>query len=195
MKSILVAIRALAIALLGIALAALWMSTVPHWVTVGLIAAAVIAGQLLYTLGRRRLPAAPIAALRLMELWMLTPLAIAASATAAAIILSINFHVSSDASPERETMTKWLLASLVNFLTTGFIAWASNGENSPTASRIKDAFEGAYGHLTDSDSPIIYSNMQGIVGWSYAARRERVRKLLEVQQSARQPAGAGIAGP
>ncbi len=192
-EGLLVPLRAVAVALLGVWLAEEWSSG-RIWPPVIVSLVVIGLGYLCDFGGRHLLPDHPVAAVVLLEFWMLAPLVVAAMASALIVLLAIHFTVPSGASPTTTELTKALSTALTAFLTSGFVAWTGDQNASPVAQRIQRTFAAKYQrcvvapqlpqpgiHYFRPDSPgerwVLSDSFGGIDGWGYEARRTRARGI------------------
>lgn len=184
-------IRALAVALGGVALAALWFDG--QWQLALLIAAvACVVGLAFDVLGKALLPNNPVIAVYLMEWWILTPAMIAAVAAAAVMVVTVLLTVPDSESTETKKLIGALATGVTSFLSAAFISWFGDAKDSTLADHIRDAFRAKYkrGPATPSepnvryfkaDSPgerWVYSvEFRGVEGWGQSDRVNRARGI------------------
>ncbi len=156
--------------------------------------------------GRRLLPARPVLAARFMEWWILTPAMIAALASGVVAIVTVAVTVPDSAKTDTKTLIAALTTGVTGFLTTAFIAWTGDENDSRLGDHIRDAFRTAYQRVPDpgkprlqgvhyfrADSPgerWIYSDeYRAIQGWGRPARRRRAAGVAaELRSGASDPA-------
>lgn len=194
LSEVLVPLRALVIALVGVGLAWTWFKGY-WWLVVLISIASIFSGILFERHGAGQLPGDPLRAVRMMEFWVLSPAAV--SALAAMIVVAVS--VALTAPKGTPTATKELLTAtsgaLTAFLTSAFIDWTGDKDDSRTANRIRDQFYAHYQRADTSHTPgrhdnvyyfeagsvgerWVYSNeFGGITGWGYDARRRAFPKL------------------
>ena len=175
--------RAALTALLGLWIARAWYDGGGRWwwplVAAGVL---IVMAYALDAAGQRQLPNRPVAAVALMEFWMLAPLTWTALAAAAVIIIGVELNVDPKAPVADQQMTRALATAMTSFLTASFISWAGDQNKSPVAQRIRQAFEQAYKNATLSEAAerLVYGDaVQGIEGWSASARAARAAKLQQ----------------
>ena len=192
-----VPLQALVVAMGGVGLSWLWFHD--HRLTAGIaIVVVLLLGAAIDSFGNRCLPRYPVFARHLLEGWILIPLALAATAAAAIVVVTVELTVP-DGTP---TDTKELLGSastgITAFLTAAFVSWASDDDASSLADHIKARFQGHYVRTqTQNDQHVfkeestgerwVYSESYGgIDGWGRRARKVRAKGIkaeLESKQS------------
>ncbi len=189
---LLMPLRAVAVALLGVWLAAEWSSGT-IWLPIIVILIVIGLGYLCDLAGRHLLPGHPVAAVVLLEFWLLAPLMVAATASALIVLLAIAFTLPKDANATTTELTKALTTALTAFLTSGFVSWTGDQNASPLAQRIQRTFAAKYQRcvapqLRQSgiyyfrpDSPgerwVLSDSFGGIDGWGHEARLARARGI------------------
>jgi len=180
-------LRALVVALSGVALAWSWFKE--QFVAAVLIALALAAaGAVVDWIGRSLLPARPAAAVRFLEWWILTPAAVAAVASAVVVIVTVALTIPEE--PKVDASTKQLIGTLSTgltaFVTAAFISWAGDDKDSRLAEHIKSAFQakytregtakpGAHPFAAESSGErwVFSDEYKGIDGWGRDARLKR----------------------
>lgn len=198
-------LRALVVALAGVGLAWLWFHQW-WWIAVLVGIAGCFAGLALDLVGQKLLPAQPVMATRLMEWWILTPAMIAALASGAVAIVTVALAVPDSAKTDTKTLIGALTTGITGFVTTAFIGWVGDENDSRLGDHIRDAFRKAYKRVPDAGKPRsqgahyfcagspgerwVYSDeYRGIQGWGRPARRRRAAGIAaELQKAASNPA-------
>jgi hypothetical protein len=116
---------------------------------------------------------------RFMEWWILVPIVLAAVAAAAAIVVTVELIVP-DTVPDSTKETVGAVGSAITaFLSSGFIDWAADGDDSKLSDRVRDHFYDVYKPALRPDSVAdryVYSgNYRGADGWGRAARQLRAK--------------------
>jgi hypothetical protein len=185
-------IRALAVALAGVALAALWFDG--QWQVALLIAAlACLVGLAFDWLAKAVLPSRPVIAVYLMEWWILTPAMIAAVAAAAVIVVTVLLTVPDSESTETKKLIGALATGVTSFLSAAFVSWFGDAKDSTLADHIRDAFRAKYKRRelgTPSKPGVkyfepgspgerwVYSvEFRGVEGWGQSDRVIRARGI------------------
>lgn len=188
-------IRALLVAAAGLWLSTAWVrGDVSTGVAIGLVSAGVGMGYACYYVGRAQLPHAPVLAVYVMEWWSIAPLALAVIATATAVRVTLRFSLPEASAADKEIAGQ-SVAAITTFLSSVFISWAADEQESPVAERIRQAFYASYSrpaspagaarrvHYFKAESRgelLVYSDgFEGIEGWNRAARLSRARGIAE----------------
>lgn len=188
-------LRALLVALAGVALTYLWLSD-QMIVAVALAVAAVVLGWVINRIGELLLPKRPVASIRFLESWLLTPAAIAAVASAVVVVITVTLTIPDDSnvSGNVKELVGTLSTGLTAFLTAAFIEWAGDDKNSKLADHVKSVFQSKYGRKDDPNLPqgahgfpagsdperwVFSDEFGGIEGWGYAARRKRAQGVAD----------------
>jgi hypothetical protein len=181
--------QALSVALAGVGVA--WLFLNGHWlISAVAVAVAVVVGIALDALGKAQLPGRPVAAVYLLQGWLLIPLAIAVIASAGAIVTAVELTLPEGTGTETKELVAALSTGIVTFLTAGFISWVGDEKNSQLADHVKDAFEakytrpgktkaGAHEFAAESagDLWVHAGEVQGIEGWGWDARLKRAHGI------------------
>ena len=186
--------RALGITLAGMWLAWRWLAGdyfLPACVVTGVVLAAYVADGI----GRLLLPNRPRGALTLLEGWIAAPLALGAAASAALVVLSVRLWLPEGTPVENKELIGTLTSGLTTFLTSVFISWVGDQDDSRFAERIKRAFFSKYTRYDPqvSRSPRVkYFRAEslgeqlvnseavvGVEGWGRNARRTRASELAK----------------
>jgi hypothetical protein len=203
LADVLVPLRALAVALAGVALALAWFHGYRWLAIIGAILA-VLSGALLERLGARSLPGDPVRAARLMEFWVISPAAVSALAAMIVIAVSVRLTAPKDAPPVTTELLAATAGALTAFLSSAFIDWAGDKDDSRTADRIRDRFYDHYKRADDAhpvgfspDKKLYYFEAEsegelwvysdehgGITGWGHGARRKRAAAIAALIASA-----------
>lgn len=190
-----VPVLALVVGLGGVGLAWLWFNELEVFAVlsvVGLAAVGVIADQI----GRRLLPANPVASVWWLQWWILIPIALAVAGSAAVVVLTVELTLPEDVTPKPTTETKELVGAISTgitaFITAAFIAWTEDDKDSSLADHVRGAFWDKYTrpekaksgqHAFAAGSPgelWVYSEAYGgAEGWGRAARRKRAAGVAE----------------
>jgi hypothetical protein len=146
--------------------------------------------------GDRFLPARPVAAVLIMEWWVLVPMAIAAAASTGLILLGIKLAVPDSVKDTvvKQTSTA-LVSGLTAFLTAAFISAVGDRDKSGVGERIKRRMRAHYtrestegkrrvSHI-EAASPIeqlLYSDFySGLAGWDRETRISRARGIADAE--------------
>lgn len=208
MSAVLKPLRVPALALLvglgGVGLAVLWFDD--KWLlALAAVLALLVAGVASDALGRRSLPAHPVRARRLLEGWVLIPIALALVASAAVVVVTVELTLPTSEPSKPTNETKELVGAISTgitaFLTAGFIAWTEDDKDSSLADHIKDAFQakytrpgtpkaGAHEFVANSAGErwVFSDTYGGAEGWSGAARAKRAAGVAqELQEGSSNP--------
>ena len=194
LEGLLAPLRAVLVALVGLWLA--WQWSEGALLQPALVVLAVFAlGYLFELIGRHLLPKRPVAAVFILECWILSPLMLAAAASALVVVAAIALGVPDSAPQTTKELTKVLAAALTAFLTSGFVSWAGEQESSFLARRIQHLFIKKYqrpvtGKLAEpgvkyfrpessGERWVQSESFQGISGWGHNARLARARGIAE----------------
>lgn len=182
--------RGLLVALAAAYLAYLWYHNHRVWAVV-LTVLACLVGWVLNAIGKGLLPDRPVAALRFLEGWILTPAAVAAAAGALVVIVTVALTVPDGTATSTKETIAALSTGLTAFLTSGFISWTSDSNDSPLSSHIRDAFYASYKRADGSTErgvdyfapesrgeQLVYSDeVAGVEGWGRPARLKRAQGI------------------
>jgi hypothetical protein len=163
------------------------------WLAVIVATLAIALGSILDAAGDALLPARPLAALALLEWWLLTPAMAAASAGALVIVVTVALTVPEGTSADTKELVGALSAAITSFLTAGFISWASDEKDSRLGDHIKERFQARYNQVPAEGTRKagvyyfkpesvglrwVYSDeYKGIEGWGREARRKRAKGI------------------
>jgi len=194
-------LRALLVSMTGVLLAWAWFHDASWWVLPNvrwLIApclALALAGLGLEKVGIAVLPWYPRLALWLMESWIITPAVIAAITAAVAVIVAVNLSVSDTATKETKQLAGALSSGIVGFLTSAFISWSGDQNDSTVSNRIRTNFQTKGKFKRRSTGPAVEAGVryfkassrgerlvfseefEGITGWGLSARWTRAERL------------------
>jgi hypothetical protein len=191
LSSLRIPFQALVVALAGTGVA--WLFLNGHWVAAVLAALLTIAlGTTLDAIGTRALPDHPVAAVHLLQGWLLIPLAIAVLAAAGVIVVTIELTLPEGTSTETEELVGAVSAGIISFLTAGFVSWAEDEKDSQLADHIQEAFSDHYvrpekkkrgAHVFEAGSrgeKWVQSNeFEEIEGWGRKARLTRAHGIAD----------------
>lgn len=181
-------VRALLVALVGALLAYLWYEDQRFWAIVIGIAACLV-GVVLDGIGKSFLPQHPVAAVWLLEGWVLTPAALAAIAGASVVLITVALTLPEDTPTSTTKTIAALSTGLTGFITAVFISWAGDEKNSKIADHIKRAFAAKYDrppgepashHFrpgSDGEQWVYSDEVGGIEGWGHHARVTRAKGI------------------
>jgi hypothetical protein len=178
------ALRALLVALAGVLLALWWFQG--DWeLSLALVAALALAGAAAEWLGDRFLPSHPVAAVMVMEWWVLVPMAVASAASAALIVIAVELAVpESVTDPIVKEATGAIAGGLSAFLTAAFVSSIGDRDKSGIGDRIKDRLRRHYAREVKPGQKrvvqipaegrielLLYSDFQeGLSGWDRETR-------------------------
>jgi hypothetical protein len=184
-------LQALGIALAGVGLAWLWFNDL-WWVGLLSVAGAGLIGWASDKIGAAQLPERPVSAVYSLQGWLLIPLALAAIAAAAVVIVTVELTLPDDTPTDTKELVGAVSTGITTFLTAVFISWASDDQNSTLAEHIMDAFHGRYtdprtpkpgAHVFRNDSRGLLSVFEpeylGVEGWGWPARLTRARAIAK----------------
>jgi hypothetical protein len=138
------AIRALLVALAGVQLALWWLHG-SWFLSVALVLLVAALGIAAERVGDRFLPSRPVAAVLVMEWWILVPMAVAAAASTVLILVAIKLAVPDTVTDPVVTQTSAALASgLSAFLTAAFVSAVGDRDKSGVGDRIKTRLRAHY---------------------------------------------------
>lgn len=191
-------LSALAVSLISVWLAGRWLAgerSLPLVVS-GVV---IILAYLLDWMGNAVLPDSPRLGVALLELWVFAPLMVGATASAAMVVIAVNYAVADTTPAAQKELINTTTAAVASFLTSGFIAWASDKDDSRVAKRIQRAFYAKYKRKTSGTDTVaglkyfepesrgerlVYSEQfEGIEGWGREARHTRAKELSLVLSS------------
>ena len=201
-------IRALLIALAGVGLAWLWFNDL-WWVGLGAVLAAVAVGGVVNAIGLAQLPGQPVRALYLLQSWLLIPLALAALAAAAVVVVTIELTLPDKTPSETKELVGGISAGITTFLTAAFISWTSDEKDSALADHIEEKFKarytrtgepkaGAHEFEPESDGDLLVQSPAygGADGWGWPARLTRARGIAkELADRSSEPVRSGGGSP
>ncbi len=187
------ALRALLVALAGIQLALWWLQG--KWVLLALLLIVVaLLGKAAEWSGERLLPSKPVAAVLVMEWWVLVPMAIAAAASTGLILLGVKLAVPDSVKDTvvKQTSTA-LVSGLTAFLTAAFISAIGDRDKSAVGERIKQRMRAHYERDPASTAKrvskikeggaaeqFLYSDFYaGLSGWDRETRISRARGIAK----------------
>ena len=187
------ALRALAVSLSGVLLAYWWYQH--RWyLAAALVLGLLVVGVVLERIGESQLPGRPVAATRLMEWWMLVPMAAGVAAAAAVIIVSVALTLPDtvDDPAVKETVGA-ITAGITAFLTSSLISTSADKDHSAVGDRIKTRLRRHYTRdkakkadnlrflPADSDGEkYLYSDLfNGLSGWDRPTRLQRAAGLAK----------------
>jgi len=187
-------LRAFFVAALGIFLAWLWFNSL-LWVAILLSLGILILGVVLYWFGKRQFPDKPVLGLTLIEFFVISPAMLAAIASGIIIVVTVNLTAPKDAPTETKEMMTALSTAITAFLTSGFISWAGDRDDSSLAKRVREIFQSKYKRFEPNEKPeegvkyfraesvgerLVYSyQYRGIEGWGGKARKKRARGIAQ----------------
>jgi hypothetical protein len=189
--------RAFVVAGVGVFLASLWFNsrfTLAIFLAFGIIGL----GLVLYLVGKAQLPGKPVWGLRLMEFFVLAPSMLAAVAAGAVIVIAVNLAAPKEASDQTKELLSAVATAITAFLTSSFVDWTGDKDDSSVADRIKEVFHAKFKRFDPSQTSEtgvkyfkagstgerwVYSNaFKGIEGWGGTARKKRAEGIaLELQ--------------
>jgi hypothetical protein len=180
-------LRALAVALLGVGLAWLWIHELA-WVAVVSGLAGMALGLGLDALGRLVfLRKYPRLGLLFMEGWVLTPGVAAAAAAGVTVLVAVAFALPDDTPTETKELVGALSTGLTTFLAAAFISWVGDEKDSRVADHVRNAFRSKYDCHQEGVPPnpgvryfkaestgelLVYSD-QTVEGWGLEGRWKR----------------------
>jgi hypothetical protein len=190
------ALRALLVALAGIQLALWWLHGT-WYLSVGLLIGVALLGMAVEWVGDRMLPSKPVAAVLVMEWWVLVPMAIATAASTGLILLGIKLAVPDSVKDTvvKQTSTA-LVSGLTAFLTAAFISAVGDRDKSAVGERIRKRMQAHYertpgsgGNRISKMNPggaaeqFLYSDFyDGLSGWGRETRISRARGIAETKK-------------
>ena len=182
--------RALLVALTGALLAYLWYEDQRLW-AIAIGVAACLVGVVLDTIGKSFLPKHPVAAVWLLEGWVLTPAALAAIAGAAVVLITVALTLPDDTPTSTTKTVAALSTGLTAFITAVFISWAGDEKNTKIAKHIQGAFQAKYDrppgkpgahHFapgSQGEQWVYSEEVGGIEGWGHDARVTRAKGIAD----------------
>ncbi len=201
----------------GVAIAGIWLSTsyIHGQLGSGLQAAAAVGigvillvfiGYAAEFVGEWQLPNAPVASVRIMEWWTIAPISIGVAASALGVVLAIEWSLPNGVTESDKALAEQLTTAMTAFLSSIFVSWTADQDESPVAGRIKDAFARHYKRApaTGAATPptgvkyfkaesrgerLVFSpSLESISGWGHAARIARAKRLAhEIKTHASDP--------
>jgi hypothetical protein len=188
-------LRGLVVGLAGAGMAWLCFNGL-WWAAVLITAAGITIGWLLDWLGATLLPKKPVAAVRVLEWWLVVPATIAAAAGAAVIIITVALAVPDSTPDDTKEIVAALSSGITAFITTAFISWAGDEKDSSLGDHVRDVFQAkykpevppaerdaslAYFAPESRGLRLVYSEaFAGVEGWGRSARRKRAEELAKV---------------
>jgi hypothetical protein len=138
-------LRALVVGLAGVALAWLWFNGL-WWFSVAVAVSVALLGYLLDLAGRSLLPKYPVAAVRLLESWILTPMAIAALGSAIVVVVTVALTIPDDSTlgTDAKELVGTLSTGLTAFVVSAFISWSGDDKDSKLADHVREVFQSKY---------------------------------------------------
>lgn len=192
-KDFLPAFRALLVALAGVVLSKWWFHGDRLW-CIGIVVGIVVLGFVIEWIGEHAfLPDHPVAAVYLMEWWILVPMALGVAASAGVIIAAVELTVPDTVKDPVIKETAGAISSgLSSFLTASFISSLGDRDKSAIADRIKTRLQGKYTrddpapahkkHLDAESAAELYLNsdiFKGLSGWDRETRIARAHGLAK----------------
>lgn len=173
-------IAPLVVGLGGVGLAALWFYVSALLAVAAPIVVALVGLGIDWFARRKLNDDDPVAAAKWINGWVLVPLAIGASATAAAIVLAVEWNAGKDAPLEREKLFAAAIAAVGAFLTAAFIKGAEEADEKWVGARFKKLFQTHYipklkpGQMADNVEKAVRAEAAlGFSGWGRSARNQR----------------------
>jgi hypothetical protein len=186
-------LRALLVALTGIQLALWWLHGT--WIlSAGLLVVVALLGMVAEWCGDRLLPSRPVAAVLVMEWWVLVPMAVAAAASTGVILLGVKLAVPDSV---KDTVVKQTATALVSgltaFLTAAFVSAVGDRDKSAVGERIKKRMRAHYERPPGEGKKrvskmkqggaaeqYLYSDFYaGLSGWDRETRISRARGIAD----------------
>lgn len=180
---------ALAIGLAGVGLAWLWFDQREE-VAVAAGAVGIALGSAANWFGRKLLPNHPVGALRLLEGWILIPIALATAASAAVVIVTVELTLPNTTPTDTKELVGAVTTGIAAFLTAAFISWAGDDKDSTLADHVKASFQdrytrpnrpkpGAHAFAPDSagEKWVFAEHFRGVSGWGRPARHKRAKGI------------------
>lgn len=189
------ALRALLVALAGIQLALWWLHGT-WFLSVGLLVVVALLGMAVEWIGDRLLPSKPVAAVLVMEWWVLVPMAIASAASTGLILLGIKLAVPDSVKDTvvKQTSTA-LVSGLTAFLTAAFISAVGDRDKSAIGERIKTRMRAHYERDPQGKKRVskikpggaaeqyLHSDLyEGLSGWDRETRISRARGVAKTNK-------------
>jgi hypothetical protein len=200
LKDLVVPFRGLMVALAGVGLAWLWFNN-RQWPAVVATVVLICLGKLFELLGRLQLPDNPVWALRLMELWVISPTMFAAASAAAIVVTAVHLSLPETAPMVDKKLIGALGAGITAFLSGGFVSWAADQKDSTADDRIKRYFQDKYKRHAIGQHHVVgvsyfradsagerwvYSDEYGgVSGWGKSARLKRAKGIAAELASGR----------
>lgn len=189
-------LRGLGVALAGVYLTYLWYhGQRGSAVLLGILACAV--GLICDRIGTSLLPKRPRSAMVFLELWVLSPAALAAVAAAVVVLVTVALTVPDTTATATKDTLGALSTGLTAFITSAFISWAGDDKDSRVADHIRETFWSKYGragtargsgvHYFRAESPgelwVFADEYRGIEGWGRSARWRRAQGIAQELKS------------
>lgn len=183
---ILRAVPALLVAVTGVALA--WLAfRVTVWIALLLVALPIAIGWAQFWRGRRRLPANPVGAVKLMEWFVLVPGVVVAAVSGLLIGLGVFLEPAKEASLETKKLLAATSAALGGFLTAAFVKSAEDADAEWVGEIVKaellKAYEERFDPGSDGAKALTSNVWRGLSGWGREARGRRAEEIGRVLAS------------
>jgi hypothetical protein len=169
------------------------------WIlSVGLLVGVALLGMAAEWIGDRLLPSKPVAAVLVMEWWILVPMAIATAASTGLVLLGVKLAIpDSIKDPVMKQTSTALVSGLTVFLTAAFISAVGDKDKSAVGERIRTRMQAHYKRNPDPEKKRIwkiepsgqaeqylYSNFYAdLAGWDRQARISRARGVAKADKS------------
>jgi hypothetical protein len=133
-----------------------------------------------------------VSALYFLQGWLLIPLALAAVAAAAVVVITVELTLPDKTPDETKELVGGVSTGITTFLTAAFIAWSADEKNSALADHIKGKFQARYtrpgedkpgAHVFRAESEgelLVYSpEYGGAEGWGWPSALKRAHGIAK----------------
>lgn len=196
------AAKSLLIGFIGVLFAQFWfMGTA--WAIVLVVLGAIVVAAAADEAGKALLARSPVPSTYLLEWWILYPAIGAALGAAAVIVLAVELAAPETASPETKELVGALGTGITAFITTVFISWSEDADDSTLADHVRNAYQKIFDEYQGSPAPrgrhffmrgsrglrfVFSEEFEGISGWGRQARLARARAIRnELKSGASDP--------